>query len=98
MLNMTKKEYILAVIDALPEWEMWRWIKAMVQNDQLEDRSIDMLVIILKKAMDKITATIKENKMVETIQAMDSFDKQKQKQAKEDEATLQELDSKLKNL
>ena len=98
MLNMTKKEYILVVIDALPEWEMWRWIKAMVQNDQLEDRSIDMLVIILKKAMDKITATIKENKMVETIQAMDSFDKQKQKQAKEDEATLQELDSKLKNL
>ena len=95
---MTKKEYILAVIDALPEWEMWRWIKAMVQNDQLEDRSIDMLVIILKKAMDKITATIKENKMVETIQAMDSFDKQKQKQAKEDETTLQELDSKLNNL
>ena len=95
---MTKKEYILAVIDALPEWEMWRWIKAMVQNNQLEDRSIDMLVIILKKAMDKITATIKENKMVETIQAMENFDKQKQKQAKEDEATLQELDSKLKNL
>ena len=70
----------------------------MVENDQLEERSIDMLVIILKKAMDRITATIKENKMIETIQAMESFDKQKQKQAKEDEATLQELDSKLKNL
>ena len=95
ILDMTKKEYILAVIDALPEWEMWWWIKAMVQNNQLDDRSIDTLVIILKKAMDKITATIKENKMVETIQAMDNFDKQKQKQAKEDEATLQELDSKL---
>ena len=95
---MTKKEYILAVIDALPEWEMWWWIKAMVQNNQLDDRSIDTLVIILKKAMDKITATIKENKMVETIQAMDNFDKQKQKQAKEDEATLQELDSQLNNL
>jgi len=95
---MTKKEYILAVIDALPEWEMWWWIKAMVQNDQLEERSIDMLVIILKKAMDKITKTIQENKMVETIQSIDSFDKQKQKQAKEDEASLQELDSKLSNL
>ena len=98
MLNMTKKEYILAVIDALPEWEMWRWIKAMVQNNQLDDRSIDMLVIILKKAMDKITATIKENKMIENIQAVDSFHKQRQKQKQEDEATLQELDSKLKNL
>lgn len=95
---MTKKEYILAVIDALPEWEMGWWIKAMVQNDQLEERSIDMLVIILKKAMDKITATIKENKMVETIQAMESFDKQKEEQAKKDAQTLEELDSKLNNL
>lgn len=95
---MTKKEYILAVIDALPEWEMWRWIKAMVQNDQLEEHTIDMLVIILKKAMDKLTATIKENKMIETIQAIDSFDKQKEEQAKKDAKSLKELDSKLKNL
>ena len=76
---MTKKEYILAVIDALPEWEMWRGIKAMVQNNQLEEHTINMLVIILKKAMDKITDTIKENKMIETIQAMESFDKDKMK-------------------
>ena len=95
---MTKKEYILAVIDALPEWEMWRGIKAMVQNDQLDEHTINMLVIILKKAMDKLTATIKENKMVETIQAIDSFDKQKAQQAKEDAKTLKELDSKLNNL
>jgi hypothetical protein len=70
----------------------------MVQNDQLDEHTINMLVIILKKAMDKLTATIKENKMVETIQAMESFDKQKAQQAKEDEKTLQELDSKLNNL
>ena len=95
---MTKKEYILSVIDALPEWEMWRWIKAMLQNDQLEEHTINMLVIILKRAMDKITATIKENKMVETIQAMENFDKKKQKQAEQDAKTLQELDSKLKNI
>ena len=95
---MSKKEYILAVIDALPEWEMWRWIKAMVQNDQLDERTINMLVIILKKAMDKLTATIKENKMIETIQTMDNFDKQKAQQAKEDAKSLKELDSKLKNL
>ena len=95
---MTKKEYILAVIDALPDWEMWRWIKAMVLNDQLEEHAINMLVIILKKAMDKITATIKENKMLETLQVMDDFDKQKQEQAKQDAKSLQELDSKLNNL
>ncbi len=57
-----------------------------------------MLVIILKKAMDKITATIKENKMIETIEAIENFDKKKQKQAKEDAIMLKDLDTKLNNL
>ncbi|MBO7505301.1 hypothetical protein J6T66_04125 [bacterium] len=70
----------------------------MVQNDQLEEHTINMLVIIFKKAMDKITATIKKNKMVETIQAMDNFDKQKQKQATQDAESLAHLDSMLNNL
>lgn len=95
---MTKKQYILAVIDALPEWEMWRGIKAMVQNDQLEEHTINMLVIILKKAMDKITATIKENRMIEKIQAIDNFNKRRKEQAKQDAETLQELDSKLNSI
>ena len=70
----------------------------MVQNDQLEEHTINMLVIIFKKAMDKITATIKENKMIETIQAVENFNKQKQKQAKQDAKTLKDLNSKLSNL
>ena len=95
---MTKKEYILAVIDALPDWEMWRGIKAMVQNDQLNDHTINMLVIILSKAMDRISATIKENKMIERIQAVENFDKQKKEQAKKDAKSLEELDSKLNDI
>ena len=94
---MTKKEYILAVINALPDWEMWWGIKAMVENNQLDDHTINMLVIILKRAMDKISAAIKENKMLETIQAIESFDKQKKEQEKKDAKSLEELDSKLNN-
>ena len=95
---MTKKEYILAVIDTFPEWEMWRWIKAMVQNDQLEDQTIDKLVIVFKKAMKNIAAYIKENKVIETLQAMQDLDKQKQEQAQQDEASLAHLDSMLNDL
>lgn len=98
LLNMTKKEYILAVINALPDWEMWRWIKAMVQNDQLDEHTLNMLVILLDRAMDKIMAAIKENKMLEKIRAIQNFDKKKQKQAIEDEKSLQKLDSKIDNL
>ena len=94
---MTKKEYILAVLDLFPDWEMWWWIKAMVQNDQLDDHTMNLLVIALKRAMDKLTAVIKENKMLETIQAVENFDKQKQEQAKQDAKSLEDLDSKLNN-
>ena len=92
---MTKKEYILAVIDALPDWEMWWWIKAMVQNNQLEDATIDKLVVIFKKVMQEITDSIRENKVIENLQAMQSLDQQKQKQAEQDAKSLEELDSKL---
>ena len=95
---MTKKEYILSVLDLFPDREMWWWIRAMVQNDQLEDHTMNLLVIALKRAMDKLTDVIKENKMIETIQAVESFDKKKKEQAKKDAKTLKDLDSKLKSL
>ena len=95
---MTKKEYILSVLDLFPDWEMWWWIRAMVQNDQLEDHTMNLLIIALKRAMDKLTDVIKENKMIETIQAVESFDKKKKEQAKKDAKTLKDLDSKLKSL
>ena len=95
---MTKKEYILAVIDTLPEWEMWRWIKAMVVNDQLDERTINILVIMLNNAMDKITAAVKESKLIERIDARKNFDKQKKEQAKKDAKSLKELDSKLNDI
>jgi hypothetical protein len=70
----------------------------MVQNNQLDDHTINMLVIILKRAMDKISATIKEHKMIESIRAIESFDKQKKEQAKKDAKSLAELDSKLNDI
>ena len=81
---MTKKEYILAVIDALPKWEMWRWIKAMLLNNQLEDETIDKLVIIFKKVMKEITDSLRENKVMENLQAIQSLNQQKKEQAKQD--------------
>lgn len=95
---MTKKEYILAVIDALPEWEMWWWIKAMVQNDQLEEPILDKLVIIFKKAMDNLDEIIKKHKMIESIKTMENFEKQKEEQAKQDKENLAQLDNLLNNI
>lgn len=95
---MTKKEYILAVIDAMPDWKMGWWIKTMVQNDQLEEPTLDKLVIIFKKAMDNLDEVIKKNKMIESIKAMESLEKDKEEQAKEDEQNLAQLDDLLNNI
>jgi len=95
---MTKKEYIIAVIDALPKREMWRGIKAMVQNDQLEDETIDKLVIIFKKVMQEITDSLRENKVKENLQAVQNLNKQKREQAEQDARSLEELDSKLNDI
>ena len=67
----------------------------MVQNDQLDERTINMLVIMLNNMMDKITTAIKESKLIERIDARQNLDKQKQKQAQQDAKSLEELDSKL---
>ena len=48
--------------------------------------------------MDKITKVIEENKMVETVEFTEKFNEEKQKQAEEDAASLQQLDSLLKDL
>ena len=82
----------------MPDWEMWWWIKAMVQNNQLDDHTINMLVIILKKAMDEITTKIKENKMLETINSTNALNKQKEMQAQQDAENLAQLDSMLNDL
>jgi hypothetical protein len=70
----------------------------MVQNDQLDERAINMLVIILNNAMDKITTAVKESKLIEKIEARNNLNKQKQKQAAQDAESLNQLDSMLDNL
>ena len=70
----------------------------MVLNDQLEDKTIDKLVIIFKKVMKEITDYIKENKVIETLQSMQNLNKQQKEQEKKDAKSLEELDSRLDDI
>ncbi len=70
----------------------------MVQNNQLNDHTMNLLVIAFKRAMDNLNDIIDKHKMIETIQAVENFGKQKKEQAKKDAKSLEELDSKLKDI
>ena len=67
---MTKKEYLIAVADALPQWEMGQKIKERVLNDSLDKQTIDKLVTIYEKVMTEIVSEIKKQKMIEKLELM----------------------------
>ncbi|MDD2537072.1 MAG: hypothetical protein PHU61_01120 [Candidatus Absconditabacteria bacterium] len=92
---MSKQEYILAVIDAMPDREMGRGIKAMVQNNQLEDRTINVLVLIFKKAVDRLTDVIKKHKIMENIEALERLSAQKEVQRQQDAKDIESLNGML---
>jgi len=89
---MTKKEYILAVIDSVPNREMWRGIKAMINNNQLDDKAINSLVIVFKKVVKDF---LNKKKQEETVER---FNKQKEDQTKQDKENLRHLDDMLNNI
>ena len=70
----------------------------MLLNNQLEDETIDKLVVVFEKIMKEITDYIRENKVIENLQAVQSLNEQKKQQAQQDARSLEELDSKLNNL
>ncbi len=98
LLHMTKKEYILQALGLFPNWEMGRGIKAMVENDQLNDHAINLLVIILKKGVDQLNEVVEKYKKKETIEKVDNFQKKQENQARQDQEDLHNLDSMLANV
>jgi Flp pilus assembly CpaF family ATPase len=89
---MTKQEYLLAVIHAMPDREMGRGIKAMIENNQLEQHTINKLVIVFTKIIDKISDAAKKQRIIEQITR---FNEQKKAQAQQDAADLAKLDTML---
>ncbi|MDR0650955.1 MAG: hypothetical protein LBG59_06245 [Candidatus Peribacteria bacterium] len=89
---MTKQDYLLAVIDAMPDREMGRGIKAMIENNQLEDHTINLLIIVFKRAVDRLTDIMKKHQIMTAIAQLEA---QKEAQAQQDETDLQRLDKML---
>jgi tellurite resistance protein len=89
---MTKQDYLLAVINAMPDREMGRGIKAMIENNQLDEHTLDMLGIVFAKMVDAITDDAKKQRITKEIENLNA---QKEVQAKQDQADLQKLDGML---
>lgn len=92
---MTKKEYLLSVINAIPDWEMGRWLKTLIENDQIEETTLDKLVVIFKWAVGRIVQTIKNNNILEITQQAIQNNQFIQQQATLDAQDIWNLESAL---
>jgi hypothetical protein len=79
----------------MPDWEMGRGIKAMIENNQIDDHTMDVLVEIFKKAVEKMADVIKKYHLMEAIQAIESLNTKKAEQAQQDAQDIEKLNGML---
>ncbi len=98
-LIMTKKEYILKVLDALVGyWPLARGLKILVDGNALDDNTIDNLVDILSKTIDEIKDGEEKEKIQKSKNVLEKLQKIEREQHLRDQKSLDELDEMIKEI
>lgn len=96
---MTKKEYILKVLDALIGYRpLARGLKILVEGNVLEDKTIDSLVDILATTIDEINDGEAREKLQKSKDVIEKIKHIEREQHLRDEKSLGELDSIIKEI
>lgn len=96
---MTKKEYILKVLDALVGyWPLARGLKILVDGNALDDNTIDNLVDILSKTIDEIKDGEEKEKIQKSKNVLEKLQKIEREQHLRDQKSLDELDEMIKEI
>ncbi len=77
--NMTKKEFMLKVIDALPNWKMGWWLKALIQNDQLDPDVFEKLYQVFKDSVNQTYSSVQQQQMQKRMDQVNAMKQQEQK-------------------
>lgn len=96
---MTKKAYILKVLDALIGiWPLARGLKILVEGNVLDTKTIDSLVDIMAKTIDEITDKTAKEKLEKSKNVIERIKHIEREQHLRDEKSLEELDQMIKNI
>ncbi len=96
---MTKKEYILKVIDALMGYRpLARGLKILVEGNALDDATIDSLVDIFAKTIDEINDTEAKTKLQKSKDILEKIKKIEREQHLHDQKSIQELNQMIGNI
>ena len=92
---MTKKEFMLKVIDSLPEWKMGWGLKALIQNDQLEPDVFERLYEVFKKSVTQTFNDIQKHQMKQRMDQVNAMKQQESQQQAEESVNLDAMFSTL---
>ena len=96
---MTKKDYILKVLDALIGYRpLARGLKILVEGNVLDNTTIDSLVDIFAKTIDEIEDGELKEKLQKSKGIIEQLQKMEQEQHFRDEESLKELDKMIEAL
>jgi len=96
---MSKKEYILKIMDALMDsWPLARGIKILVEGNALDDATIDGLIDIFSKAIKGINDNETKQKLQRSKDVLEKLKAIEREQHLRDEKSLEELDEMIKEI
>lgn len=96
---MTKKEYIIKVLDALIGTRpLARGLKILVDGNTLDDTTIDSLVDIFAKTIDSLQDGETKEKLQKSKNILEQLKKIEQESHLRDEKSLEELDQMIQNI
>lgn len=96
---MTKKEYIIKILDALTGYRpLARGIKILVNGDVLDTKTIDGITDLLSAAIEETKDLTLKNKLQTSSAVLEKLKKIETEQHSNDKTTLEELDQMIQNI
>ena len=93
---MTKKEYILHILETLKDdWELAKWLAIVIINSEEESKILDLVFNILKESLKKYSNKKYKDRIIKNLDKL-KIDLNKEK--KELSRELLDLEKELENL
>lgn len=81
---MTKKEFMLQVIEFLPDWQMGRGLKPLIENNLLSPEAFEALYTIFQENIRQTYTEVQKLQFKERLEKIEEM-RQKDEQAREEE-------------
>lgn len=89
---MTKKEFMLQIINFLPDRKMGRGLKALIENNQLSTEVFEKLYEIFRQSIHTTYTEVQKAEFKEKLQKIEAM---KQQEAQKSEEEIVDLDTML---